>query len=94
MAWRKLAYIDEVAALTNNTPAAITGAAEAVGNGTAAARDNHVHALGPLTADLDFAQNNALSLVLEVAASGPNSGTEVSGQIYFDSDDKGVYLWQ
>ena len=44
MSWKKIAYLDEVAVLTSNTPTVIapsdTGAA---GSGTTAARDDHQH---------------------------------------------------
>lgn len=44
MSWKKVAYLDEVATLTAVTPEAVTvGATGAVGDGTAAARDDHVH---------------------------------------------------
>ena len=44
MSWKKVAYLDEVATLTAVTPDAVTvGATGAVGDGTAAARDDHVH---------------------------------------------------
>ena len=44
MSWRKVAYLDEVALLTDATPAAITeNDAGAVGIGTKAAREDHEH---------------------------------------------------
>lgn len=44
MSWKKVAYLDEVATLTAVTPDAVTvGATGAVGDGTAAAREDHVH---------------------------------------------------
>jgi len=42
---KTLAYKDEVAALTSDAPEAV-GTVAAVGDGTTAARDNHVHILG------------------------------------------------
>ena len=43
--WKELAYKDDVAVLTSDAPADI-GTTAAVGNGTTAARSNHVHDLG------------------------------------------------
>ena len=44
MSWKKVAYIDEVATLSDITPQAITaGASGQAGTGGAAARDDHVH---------------------------------------------------
>jgi hypothetical protein len=43
--WKKLAFSDEVAALSDSDPADI-GTASAEGVGTAASRDDHVHKLG------------------------------------------------
>lgn len=45
LSWRKVAYADEVATLSDNIPQAITeGASGNAGVGTAASRDDHVHA--------------------------------------------------
>ena len=45
MSWKKVAYLEEVATLSNNVPQAITqGASGSAGSGTAASRDDHVHA--------------------------------------------------
>ena len=45
MSWKDVAYLDEVATLSDNTPQAITaGASGQAGTGGAAARDDHVHA--------------------------------------------------
>lgn len=93
MAWRALAYADSVASLTNTEPVAVDGSAAAVGDGTEAARDNHVHALGPLVSDLDFDGNQALSFVLEAVGTAPDSGAEVEGQMYYDTGDDNVYVW-
>lgn len=44
MSWKKLAYLDEVATLSTNTPQAVTvGATGNAGSGTAASKDDHVH---------------------------------------------------
>lgn len=128
MAWKQIAFIDEVAALTTNAPADADFAVAAVGVGTAAAKDDHkhdlnegiaatlapvdgtaealgtndavphldhIHALGPLVANLDFNQQQAVSLVLEAVATAPDAAAEVEGQIYFDTTvgDKHAYVW-
>jgi hypothetical protein len=123
MAFRQLAWLDEVATLTANAPANIDHGAADVGVGSAAARDDHkhdldegsagtlapvdgtaealgtsaavphldhIHALGPLVADLDFAKNNAIGLALDVQATPP--GTPSLGQVYYDSDDDAVWV--
>ena len=43
--WKEIAYAGDVAALTSDAPADI-GTTAAAGNGTTAARSNHVHDLG------------------------------------------------
>jgi hypothetical protein len=71
----------------------VDGTAEAVGTTSTVARGDHRHGLGPLVADLDFNQNNALSFVLEVVATPPDAGTEVEGQLYYDTDTDHPYVW-
>lgn len=95
MAWKQLAFIDEVAVLSDDAPPPVDGTAASAGVGTEASRDDHIHALGPLVADLDFDQNMALSLVLEAVDVPPDAASEVEGQIYFDSGvaDKHAYIW-
>lgn len=88
--WKELAFKAEVAALTANAPAAVDGSAAAVGTGTAAAKDDHVHALGPLAAALDCNQQQMTDMVLHQSSSAP--GTAAKGQIYMDSDDGKVYV--
>lgn len=43
--WKKLAYDEDVASLSDGTPASV-GTAGAAGSGTDASRDDHVHDLG------------------------------------------------
>lgn len=129
--WKKLAYDADVAGLTSNNPESV-GTALAVGTGTDAARDDHVHDLGAdcidsglliaddildsehyaagsidtehiaadqitaaliaddavgsehieaLSADLDFAGNEATDMCLYNSAGDP--ATPVLGKIYF-----------
>jgi len=91
MSWRELAFLDEVAALTDVTPEPVDGTSEAVGTGTAASREDHVHALGPLVAALDFAKQQATNLVIEQQSAAPGSPTQ--GQIYYDTDDDAILVW-
>jgi len=42
--WKQIAFLDDVASLTSDAPAD-TAASAAAGNGTTAARSNHVHAI-------------------------------------------------
>lgn len=67
MAWKKLAFLDEVAALSGATPLAVDNAA-AEGANTLASRDDHVHILGANVVD-----NSTIELtanVLNVKANG------------------------
>jgi len=74
---------------------AVDGQAAAVGTANKFVRADHRHALGPLQANLDFNQRQGVSQVMHVAASAPNAGTEVEGQIYYNSTvgDKHPYIW-
>lgn len=88
--WKELARKDEVAALGTATPAAVTGAAADDGTATAASKEDHVHALGPLAAALDCNQQQMTDMVLHQSSSAPSPA--VKGQIYMDSDDGKVYV--
>jgi len=43
MSWKKVAYLDEVAALSDNPPQDVKVQTAAAGTGTAASRDDHKH---------------------------------------------------
>jgi hypothetical protein len=75
--------------------AAVDGGAASVGTVNRFVRADHKHALGPLLANLDFNQKQAIGQVLHVATSAPNSGSEVEGQLYYNSSagDKHPYIW-
>lgn len=95
-AWQEVSRgLGAVAALTAATPQAVDGTAAAVGVGTLAARDDHVHALGPLVANLDAGQNQIIGHVLHAVAAAPDAASEIEGQIYFDTTggDKHAYIW-
>lgn len=77
------------------TLGAVDGGAAALGTDNAIPHLDHKHALGPLVAALDFAQNMADGMVLEAVDTPPDAAAEVEGQIYFDSGvaDKHPYIW-
>lgn len=81
---------------TVGTIAAVDGSAAALGTDNAVPHLDHVHPLGPLVADLDFDQHAAASLIIEnaPAASPPDSGTEVEGEVYYQTDDDHPYIYQ
>jgi len=74
---------------------AVDGGAAAVGTANKFVRADHKHALGPLQANLNCNQKQLTGQVMHVAASAPNVGTEVEGQIYYNSTggDKHPYIW-
>ncbi len=75
--------------------AAIDGQAAAVGTANKFVRADHRHPLGPLQADLNCNQKQLVGQVVHVAAGPPNPGTEIEGQIYYNSSvgDKHPYIW-
>jgi len=78
-----LARSDHTHAFTNVAPtAAVDGGAAAEGTSSSiTARADHKHALGPLTADLNFAGNEGTDFCLQNSAADP--ATPVLGKIYF-----------
>lgn len=93
-AWQEVSRgLGAVAILTSTAPVAVDGAAAAVGVATDAARQDHVHALGPLVADLDFSQQEADSFRLQNLSTGPDAASEVNGQMFYDTDDNHPYVW-
>ena len=75
--------------------AAVDGGAAAVGTANKFVRADHKHALGPLVAALNCGQQQLQRHVLHAVAAAPDSGTEVEGQIYYNSDvgNKHAYIW-
>jgi len=88
--WKEIAYKDDVATLSDSTPTAIDGGEASAGVGTAASRYDHKHALGPLTADLDFAGHQAKDMVVMQSSSQPS--TPVVGMLWMDSEDQKLYV--
>lgn len=77
------------------TLAPVDGTAEALGTDNAVPHLDHIHALGPLVADLACAQKQLSRAVLHAVATPPDAATEVEGQIYYDTTvgDKHPYVW-
>ena len=75
--------------------AAVDGGGAAGGTANQFVRADHKHALGPLQANLNCNQKQLTGQVMHVAAAAPNGGTEVEGQIYYNSGagDKHPYIW-
>lgn len=70
---------------------AVDGTAKALGTDDAVPHLDHVHALGPLVADLDFAKKHATGMALDVQATAPL--TPVAGQVYHSSADSHPYVY-
>ena len=95
--WKTLAFYDDVATLSDNAPADVSNAA-AVGVGTQASRDDHVHKLGANVPDGATVEVNAGVLKvsddsLGVAKMGADLCTanvgikQVAGAFQIDYDD-------
>jgi hypothetical protein len=92
--WKKILVEGDIAAtLSDADPESVDGTAADPGESLDASRADHGHPLGPLVAALDFDQNSPTSLVLESVSTPPDTGTEVGGEVYFDTDDKHPYVW-
>lgn len=70
---------------------AIDGTAKALGTDNAVPHLDHIHALGPLVANLDFNKKQATGMALDVQATAPL--TPVDGQIYQNSTDDHPYVY-
>jgi len=85
----------DVAELSDATPQPVDGTAATAGTGTKASRDDHVHALGPLVATLDFAAQEAKDMSLltraDLPAYMPTSWKE--GAIGFYTYDDHPYIY-
>lgn len=93
-AWQEVSRGNGAAALlTSTNPEPVDGTGVAVGVASDAARRDHVHALGPLVATLDFGQNLAVGLRLDNQSTAPDAASEVEGQVYYDTDDDHPYIW-
>ncbi|HUX02579.1 MAG TPA: hypothetical protein VMY35_16585 [Phycisphaerae bacterium] len=93
--WKRVLLEGDAAELSDDAPPATDGTAAAAGVGPEASRDDHVHALGPLVADLDFASASAVSFVLEnqTTANAPDPAAETIGQEYFDTTLDRPRVW-
>ena len=92
MAWKRLLMEGDAAVLSDATPQAVDGSAGSAGTGTKAARDDHVHPLGPLVANLDFNLKEAEQHVIEKRADWPTYvGSE--GQVIYYTNDNSLYVY-
>jgi len=69
----------------------VDGTAATLGTDNAVPHLDHIHALGPLIANMNFNKKQATSLVLDVQTSAP--GTPVDGQVYFNTTDDHPYVY-
>ena len=95
MTWKKVMLEGDVPVLSDTAPVDTDFGAASAGVAGAASRQDHKHALGPLQANLDCNQKELVGQVMHAVASAPNSGSEVEGQIYYNSTlgDKHPYVW-
>jgi hypothetical protein len=70
---------------------AVDGSSAALGTDNAVPHLDHVHALGPLVANLNFNKKQATGMALDVQSSAPSSPVE--GQTYYSSADKHPYVY-
>ena len=91
MAWKEIPWADEVATLSDNTPQPVDGTAASAGVSTSASRDDHVHALGKLVADVDCDKHSWKNQVIEQLAEAPADPTQ--GQIYYNTTDDHLYVY-
>jgi hypothetical protein len=74
--------------------AAVDGGAAAIGSANKFVRADHKHALGPLVADLNFAEHEADALALQNLQATDGIVTTKLGRIYFDiSSDRHPYVY-
>jgi hypothetical protein len=74
--------------------AAVDGGAAAIGSANKFVRADHKHALGPLVADLNFAEYEADALALQNLTATDAVTTTKLGRIYFDSSaDRHPYVY-
>lgn len=71
--------------------APVDGGDAAIGTANKFVRADHKHALGALQTNLDFNQNQADNMVLDVETTAPSTPTD--GQIYYNSTDKHPYVY-
>lgn len=75
--------------------AAVDGSAAAIGSANKFVRADHIHALGPLVADLDFSEQEADGMSLENMTAVDDVTTTKMGRIYFDTTpaDRHPYIY-
>lgn len=90
MAWKKYLLEGDASELGDATPEAVDGTGASAGTATTASRIDHIHANGPLVANLDFDGFEADDFKLETQATEPTAGT-VAGRIYYNSSPGTVH---
>lgn len=74
--------------------AAVNGGAAAIGTANKFVRADHRHALGPLVADLPFAEYEADAMALDNLSAAQAVVTTKLGRIYFDnSADRHPFIY-
>jgi len=92
--WKKILLEGDAAVLTETvTPSPVDGSPAAIGTSTEAARADHRHALGPLVADMDFAEYEGDALSLETRADLPAVLTTKQGRVGFYTYDQHPYIY-
>lgn len=81
---KSIAYADEVAALTSDAPAD-TAATAAAGDGTTAARSNHVHEIGSGSVGTTLELVSGVVDFKGVPTTAPGPTELVAGDLYLDS---------
>lgn len=74
---------------------AVDGTSVAIGTHEAVSHIDHIHGLGPLVATLNCNQKVLDGAALEQALTGPDSGTEVEAQIWYNNNtaSQHAYIW-
>lgn len=80
---KSIAYADEVAALTSSAPEDI-GTTAAVGDGTAAARDDHVHEIGSGVVGTTLNLASGVINFEKVPTTAPAAEELVKGMVYME----------
>jgi len=93
--FKKILLDGDAATLGTATPQPVDGTAASPGAGTTASKIDHIHALGPLVADLNFNEKEADAMALQNATSGDAIVTAKLGRIYFDTTpaDRHPYIY-
>ena len=74
---------------------AVDGTAATLGTNNAVPHLDHIHALGPLVANLNANQKQMVGMVVHVALTGPNAASEAEGQVWYNNNtgSQHAYIW-